>query len=90
MDTRGSLAGIATRLPAVGVRGTTSRPSDRAALAVATAHGPRDATDDEEGAEPINARRSGTRLSISVATVRILGAGHLRRARLRRGGLVAT
>jgi hypothetical protein len=85
----GPPAGITTGLHTVGVRRATPSPPGCAALAVATAGRPLDARDNEERAESLLAESSRTGVSIPILAIRILGAGHLRYARLRRGGLAA-
>jgi hypothetical protein len=85
----GSPAGVVTGLRTVDIRDAAPSTLDRAAFAVATAGGSRDAAHDEEGAEPVLARRSRTRVSIPILAVRILGAGHLRHSPLSRGGRAA-
>jgi hypothetical protein len=85
----GSPTGIVTDLRTVDIRGAVLSALDRAAFAVATAAGSRDAGNDKEGAEPLLADASRTGVSIAILAVRILGASQLRCARLCRGGLAA-
>ena len=85
----GSPAGVVMGRRTVDIRDAASNALNRAAFAVATAGGSRDAAHDEEGAEPVLARRSRTGISIPVQAVRILDTSHLLRELLSRGGTSA-
>jgi hypothetical protein len=73
----GTPARVVTGHRTVDISGAVPSTVDRAAFAVATAGGSRDAAHDEEGTEPLLARRSRTGVSIPILAVRILDAGHL-------------